>query len=94
MKNGRRNYPAAFKAKVSLEAERGELTIAEIASKYEIHPNLVSKWKKHLSENISELFSDKRKRKEKRGKNQEDALFREIGKLKVENDFLKKSLGL
>ena len=94
MKNGRKNYSAEFKAKVAKEALKGELTIAEIASKFEVHASQVTAWKRQLEENIAEIFSDKRKRKEKRDKNQEDALFKEIGKLKVENDFLKKSLGL
>ena len=56
MKN-RKKYDEVFKAKVALEAVKGEMTIAEIASKYEVHPNLIMSWRRHLLENAAELFS-------------------------------------
>ena len=56
----RKKYDDAFKARVALEAVKGELTIAGIASKYEVHPNRIRNWRRHLLENATELFSMKR----------------------------------
>lgn len=86
-----KRYDKEFKAKVALEALRGERTIQEIAAAYAVHPNLVSVWKKQVIESAGKLF-------EKEGKDKEavataakqDELFRQIGQLQVENDFLKK----
>ncbi len=88
-------YPPAFKARVALEALKEEKTIAQISSEYEIHSNLVSKWKKQLKDNIAAVFEGKCKNSIAVGDDQKiDSLYREIGKLQVHNEWLKKKLGL
>lgn len=90
MKN---NYTPEFKARVALEAIKGEKTTAEIASQYEVHPNLVLNWKKQAQESLPAIFADKRK-KDKDKQATEEELYRQIGQLKVELDWLKKKSGL
>jgi len=58
MKRARRQYSADWKAKIALEAIKGQRTIQQIASHYEIHPNLVTHWKKQLLEGAAEIFSN------------------------------------
>jgi len=60
MKNKRRNHSAQFKAKVALAAAKGEMTIAKPASKFEVHPNQVTQWKKRLLESVPDTFSRSR----------------------------------
>ena len=60
----RKKYPAAFKAKVALEAVKGDKSMAELAAKYEVHPNQIAQWKKALLAGMPDLFGDKRRRKE------------------------------
>ena len=81
-------YSKEFKAKVAMEALREQSTMAEIASKYEVHPNQVTLWKNQLMNEASEIFSDKRSKKKDDVK--EDLLYRQIGQLQVELDWLKK----
>ena len=86
----RKSYDSKFKSRVALEAMRGELTIAEIASKYQVHPNQVQNWKKRLQEGASELFMGPSERKaEQKKPYTEDDLMKKIGRLEVENDFLR-----
>jgi transposase len=92
VKTSRRKHSPAFKAKVALEALRGDKTIAEIASQYEIHPNQIMQWKKLLSEKASGLFENGQSRKPDE-KILIKKLYQEIGQLKVEKDFLEDSLG-
>ena len=89
----RKQYPKEFKAKVALEALKGEKTIAEISSAYEVHSTMVTKWKKQLQENISDIFARKNDR-EPSDKELIDNLYKQIGKSQVEIDWLKKKLGL
>ena len=86
----KKKFDGAFKAKVALEAIKGEKTIAQIASEYGVHANQIGQWKKRLLEELPGLFSDRRKREEKEGAAETDELYRQIGQLKVELDWLKK----
>ena len=63
MAGQRKRYSAALKAKVALEAIKGQRTVSEIASEYGIHPNLITKWKKQVIEGSPDIFSDKKERK-------------------------------
>ena len=93
MKNQRRNHSAQFKAKVALEAAKGDKTIAELASQYEVHPNQITKWKKQLLESLPEIFSRSRHKDRHRQDELTDHLYQQIGQLKVELDWLKKKSG-
>lgn len=87
----RKHYDKEFKAKVALEAVRGEKTIQEIATAYAVHPNLVSLWKKQLLESAGKIFEKEGKDKAaEEAERKQDQLFRQIGQLQVENEFLKK----
>jgi len=87
----RKRYTAAFKSKVALEAIKGQKTISEIASEYEVHPNQVSQWKRHLRDGLEDVFTDPR-RSGRSEEKEKDRLYQEIGRLKVELDWLKKKL--
>lgn len=90
----RKVHTAEFKAKVGLEAVRGVKTISEIAQAYGVHPVLVGQWKKEILEHAGALFETKRGPKPgTEDKSGEDRLYGEIGRLKMEVDWLKKKLG-
>jgi transposase-like protein len=88
--NRRKQHSPQFKAKVALEAAKGEKTIAEIASQYGVHPTMINAWKRQLLDGVSELFErgGKTKQPEPEVSAQIDELYRQIGKLQVERDFL------
>jgi transposase-like protein len=91
----RRNFSADFKAKVAKVALRNDQTVKEIASQFEIHPIMVSKWKKLASEGLVSVFEDKRILKKTDDKEEETKrLYEEIGKLKMQLDWLKKKCGI
>jgi transposase-like protein len=94
MKKERKSYTAAFKAKVALEAIKGQRTINEIASAFEVHPNQVTQWKKQAVTQISEIFSNGRARADAAEEELRNQLYQQIGQLKVELDWLKKKSGL
>lgn len=89
----RRVHGAEFKGKVGLEAVRGVKTINEIAQEHDVHPQLVTQWKKEILENAGALFDIKRGPKPVDESSPEDKLYSEIGKLKMQVDWLKKKLG-
>ena len=86
----RKSYSSAFKAKVALEAIKKEKTIAQLSSEYGVHSNQINQWRKRLLEELPEIFSKKRQKKEKNAEDLQDELYRQIGQLKVELDWLKK----
>ena len=89
----RKLYSKEFKARVALEAIKEVKTIAELSAEYEIHSNMIAKWKKHLQENISNIFI--RKNEQEPDTRQEiENLYKEIGRIQVENSWFKKKLGL
>jgi transposase-like protein len=90
MKSNRKRYDAAFKARVALEAIKGQRTISEIASDYGIHPNQISQWKKHALDQLPELFSGKQEKQAQDSEQLQAELYQQIGQLKVELDWLKK----
>jgi transposase len=81
---------AGFKGKVALAAAKGDKTLAELALQFDAHPTQISAWKQQLLEHAAELFEDRRKRKKNEASTNEQELFEQIGRLKVENDWLKK----
>ena len=88
MSRKRRRFSGPFKAKVALAAVRGDKTTAELASEFEVHGNQVSAWKKRLLEGAPELFADRRA-SEGNGAAEEE-LYEQIGRLKMEVEWLKK----
>jgi transposase-like protein len=93
MKKQRKSYTAAFKAKVALDAIKGQRTTNEIASAYEVHPNQVTQWKKQAVSQLSEIFSNGRARADAAEEDLRNQLYQQIGQLKVELDWLKKKSG-
>lgn len=89
----RKKYPKEFKARVALEAIKGEKSVAQISAEYEVHGNMVTKWKKQLKDNIANIFVRKNER-EPEAERQIENLYKQIGKQQVEIDWLKKNLGL
>jgi transposase-like protein len=90
----RRQHSAAFKAKVAIEAIKETKTIAELAGIYQVHPTQITKWKARALEIITQGFSTKQRLREKDDMDLVQELYRQIGKLKVEVDFLKKKMGI
>ena len=92
MPRTRKNYAPSLKAKVAIEAIRGIKTAAQIAQTYEVHPNLVASWKKQALEQLPDIFAGQQTKHVDDA--EKDELYQQIGRLKVELDFLKKRTGL
>ena len=92
MTTTRKQYSPKFKARVAVEAIRGEKTLSQLGSQYKVHPIQIAKWRKSALEQLPELFVDGRKSKSRNGDAGSDALYEEIGRLKVELDWLKKKV--
>jgi transposase-like protein len=91
MKNKRKRYSPAFKAKVALAAVQEQQTVAEIARRYSVHPNQVHKWKKELLDNLNLVFETRSRGGDT--SEREAELLKKIGELTVERDFLSRVLG-
>jgi len=88
----RRRFTAAFKARVALEALRGDRTIQEIAAKHKVHPNQVSGWKRQAMDGLNEVFSNGAERAGRDHESEVHDLHAKIGQLTVERDFLARGL--
>ncbi len=89
----RRSFTAKFKTKVVLEAIKESKTLAEIAQQYTLAPTQISKWKKEFLSEAESVFAKGNKPLKSESETERDRLLKTIGELKVENDFLKKTLG-
>ena len=92
MKGKRRQHSPEFKAKVALASLKGDQTANQLASEYDIHPLLVGQWKKAAMEGLADVFANRRAAREKDHDELTATLYQQIGQLKVELDWLKKSL--
>ena len=86
----RRRHPAAFKAKVALEAAKQTKTVAELAKVYQVHPVQISQWRKQLLDGVEILFRDGRRREREEGEAAQAELYEKIGRLNMEIEWLKK----
>jgi transposase len=90
-KQSRRKFSADFKARVALEAIKNQKTLAELSQQFEVHSVTISKWKTEFLENMSVIFENGHDKKDNQESPEREQLYAQIGQLKVENDFLKKS---
>lgn len=89
----RRFHSSAFKAQVALAAIKEEKTITELVGLYGVHATQITKWKKQALDSLSEIFSNKHERRSQETHENTEELYRQIGKQKVEIEFLKKKVG-
>lgn len=93
MATKRKRYSAEFKAKAALEAIRGVQTLSELGARFKVHPMQIAQWKRTAVEQLAEVFQKGRPRAGD-GEVEREALFEQIGRLKVELDWIKKKAGL
>lgn len=89
----KKHFTNQFKSEVGLAAIKSDRTVNEIASEYGVHPSQVSAWKKEVTDNIDQVFSNNQAKELKALKSEKQALYQQIGQLSVERDWLKKKLG-
>jgi putative transposase len=92
MTNKRKRYSAEFKAKVALEALKEQKTLSELAKQFHLHPVQISTWKKQLLDGSNTIFQNSKSKSHKKQADLEAHLYQEIGRLKIELDWLKKKL--
>lgn len=91
----RKKFEAGFKARVALEAVKGEKTLAELSSQFGVHSNMIVRWKQEMLQKLPGLFDKKAERRENAEEAEKvDKLYKVVGELKMENDWLKKKLDL
>jgi len=90
----RRSFSSSFKAKVALEAIKGQRTVQEISSTFQVHPNQVTQWKRQALELLPAVFSSDHGHKERAADELRDELYQQIGRLQMELEWLKKKSGL
>ena len=94
MGNVRKQFGKEFKAKVALEALKGQKTTAELASNFGVHSTQINQWKRELKEALPSIFAGKRSTEEKNQEKMVDDLYKRIGQLEMDNNWLKKKLCL
>jgi len=94
MQRQRKQYTAAFKAKIALEAVKGQRTIQELASHYGVHPNQITNWKKQLVADAAEIFMRGGVHGNEAHEQEKAELYQQIGKLQVELDWVQKKSGI
>ena len=92
MSKKKKSYTTEFKARVALDCIRGDLTINEIASKYGVHSTQINRWKQQAMASIKSGFTGKQGKLDESNQQLVNKLYQQIGQLKCENDFLKKSV--
>ena len=92
MKKSRRKFQPEFKAKVAIEALKERESLTELSKRFEVHPNQISQWKREFMTNASKAFDKGESKKKGAAEQDPEKLYSKIGKLEVENEFLKKSL--
>ena len=90
VQNMRKAHGAAFKARVALEAVKGEKTNAQLSSEAGVHANQIRQWRKQLLEELPRIFSDRRRKEDREREDLVSELYQQIGQLNVELDWLKK----
>jgi transposase len=93
MAEGRKEHSPSFKARVALEALKGEETVAELAGRFEVHPSQIRAWKKALLEGAISVFEGANGKRQKADAALIAQLYQQIGQLKVERDFLQSRFG-
>ena len=93
MPTTRKSYPPSLKAKISVDAIKAQKTITELAQFYHVNPNLIAKWKKQALEGLLEIFRQPHSGNSSASEAEKDELFKQIGQLKVELEWLKKRSG-
>jgi len=88
----RRKFTPKFKTRVAIEALKDQSSLADLAQKYDLHPQQISTWKREFLQGAEEVFKSGSKSKKSEAEQEKDELLKTIGKLKVENDFLKNAL--
>jgi transposase-like protein len=86
----KKNYSPEFKAKVAMATLREDKTMAELSSQFEVHRAQIQRWKKEAIDFLPQLFSSQTRKKDKENEKLVEDLYKQIGQLKVENDWLKK----
>ena len=89
----RKSFNSEFKAKVAIEALKGQHTVNEIAAEFEVHPTQINAWKKQLLDSSADVFGKGRQRQTEDFDKEREQLYSQIGRLKVEVDWLKKKTG-
>ncbi len=92
MSNKRRSHSSQFKFQVALEAASGTKTISQLASQYQVHPNQIGQWKRQLLEGGGDIFSNGHSRKARDQEALQTDLYEQIGRLKMELEWLKKKV--
>ena len=90
MTKNRRRFSAEYKFRVALEAAKGQETLSELASKYGLHPNQISQWKRQLLESGAEVFNRHGDKETQAQHTEQSELYEQIGRLKMELEWLKK----